>query len=109
MWLMLQQDAPDDYVLATGITTTVRRFTELAFAEAGIAIAWRGSGLDERGYDASGRCLVEIDPRYFRPTEVHRLQGDATKARRALDWALRTTVGELVREMVAADVAAIEG
>ncbi|MEQ1770200.1 MAG: GDP-mannose 4,6-dehydratase [Devosia sp.] len=106
MWLMLQQDAPGDYVLATGITTTVRRFVEWAFEDAGIVIGWQGSGLAERGIDArTGRCLIEIDPRYFRPTEVHRLLGDASKASDVLNWRAKTSVRELVREMVAADIA----
>ncbi len=78
MWLMLQQDEPDDYVLATGETSRVRDFVNWAFAEVGIAIEWRGTGVDEKGYDSrTGRCLVEVDPRYFRPTEVDLLIGDA--------------------------------
>ena len=86
MWLMLQQDKPDDYVLATGETIRVRAFVERAFAETGITIVWDGRGVDEVGRDAaSGRVLVEIDPRYFRPTEVDLLWGDPAKARR--HWA----------------------
>jgi len=105
MWLMLQQDAPDDYVLATGETTSVRQFVEWAFAEAGIQIAWKGEGVDEKGYDAvSARCLVEVDPRYFRPTEVELLLGDATKARTKLGWRHETSVRRLCAEMVREDL-----
>lgn len=105
MWLMLQQEKPDDYVLATGHTTSVRQFVEWAFAETGVAIEWRGAGPREKGYDAAnGRCLVEIDPRYFRPTEVDALLGDAGKARDRLGWVHQTSVRELVTEMVRADI-----
>jgi GDPmannose 4,6-dehydratase len=105
MWLMLQQDKPDDYVLATGEGHSVREFVELAFAEAGIALKWQGKGDKERGLCAkSGRALVEIDPRYFRPTEVDNLVGDAAKARKALGWQPRVRFHDLVREMVAADL-----
>lgn len=108
MWLMLQQDEPDDYVLATGETTQVRQFVEWAFADAGLPIEWRGSGTDEKGYCVhTGRCLVEVDPRYFRPTEVELLVGDPTKARERLGWQSETSVRELVREMVEADLAAL--
>ncbi|MGH6952851.1 MAG: GDP-mannose 4,6-dehydratase [Alphaproteobacteria bacterium] len=106
MWLMLQQPAPDDYVLATGESHTVREFVELAFGHVGRQIVWRGQGVEEKGVDArTGRVLVEIDARYFRPTEVYRLCGDASKARSKLGWRHRTTFGELVREMVEADLA----
>jgi GDPmannose 4,6-dehydratase len=102
---MLQQDKPDDYVLATGETTSVRQFVEWAFADVGIALEWKGSGVDEKGYDAaSGACLVEIDPRYFRPTEVDLLLGDPTKARQKLGWHHKTPVRELAAEMVREDV-----
>jgi GDPmannose 4,6-dehydratase len=105
MWRMLQQDKPDDYVLATGETTSVRQFVEWAFADVGIALEWKGSGVDEKGYDsASGACLVEIDPRYFRPTEVDLLLGDPTKARQKLGWHHKTSVRELAAEMVREDV-----
>lgn len=105
MWRMLQQDKPDDYVLATGETTSVRQFVEWAFADVGIALEWKGSGVDEKGYDcASGACLVEIDPRYFRPTEVDLLLGDPTKARQKLGWHHKTPVRELAAEMVREDV-----
>ncbi|AGS20644.1 GDP-mannose 4,6-dehydratase [Rhizobium etli] len=105
MWLMLQQDKPEDYVLATGETTRVRQFVEWAFADVGITLEWKGSGVDEKGYDsASGRCLVEIDPRYFRPTEVDLLLGDPTKARQKLGWHHKTPVRALAAEMVREDI-----
>ena len=110
MWAMLQQDAPDDYVLATGVTTSVREFTLWAFEDAGIPIEFRGEGVDEKGYcKATGKVLVEIDPRYFRPTEVDFLQGDASKARAKLGWEARVPVRELAREMVAADFEKLRG
>jgi GDPmannose 4,6-dehydratase len=105
MWLMLQQDEPEDFVLATGETTEVRKFVEWAFEDVGITLRWEGEGEDEKGYCAeTGRCLVEVDPRYFRPTEVDLLIGDATKAREKLGWQPQITVRELVREMVEADL-----
>ena len=104
MWLMLQQDKPDDYVLATGEDHSVREFVELAFAHIGVAIAWTGSGLEERGVDtASGRTRVTVDASYFRPTEVDHLLGDATKAREVLGWRHEVSFAELVSEMVEAD------
>jgi GDPmannose 4,6-dehydratase len=108
MWAMLQQETPDDYVLATGEGHTVREFVERAFAQINRDIAWSGSGADEIGTDAkSGQVLVRIDPRYFRPTEVERLLGDAGKALAKLGW--RHTIGfdALVREMVAEDLKAM--
>ena len=106
MWLMLQQDEPDDYVLATGVATEVRQFVLWAFEDAGIPIEFRGTGLDEKGFcRATGRCLIEVDPRYFRPTEVDLLIGDAGKAHQRLGWRHETSVRELAREMVAADLA----
>jgi GDPmannose 4,6-dehydratase len=109
MWLILQQSEPDDYVLATGKSHSVREFVELSFAEVGRRISWKGSGATERGYDSkTGDVLVEIDPRYFRPTEVDALQGDASKARAKLGWLHRTSFEELVREMVRADLAALK-
>ncbi|MEA3048100.1 MAG: GDPmannose 4,6-dehydratase [Sphingomonadales bacterium] len=105
MWMMLQQDQPDDYVLATGITTRVRDFAEWAFADAGIAIEWRGQGVEEKGFDAaSGVCRIEVDPRYFRPTEVDLLLGDPSKAHQKLGWRHETEVREIAREMVEADL-----
>ena len=105
MWLILQQDRPDDYVLATGECYTVRQFVERAFAEVGIAIQWRGEGSHEKGYDAaSGRVLIEVDTRYFRPTEVEILVGDASKARQRLGWTHKTSFEKLVSEMVRADL-----
>ena len=105
MWLMVQQDEPDDYVLATGETTEVRAFCRWAFEDAGRPIAFRGEGVDEKGYClTSGECLVEVDPRYFRPTEVDLLVGDASKAHQKLGWRHQTNVRELVREMVESDL-----
>ena len=104
MWLMLQQDAPDDYVIASGEQHSVRDFVEHAGKELGMRIEWRGKGVDEVGIDAeSGDEVVAIDPRYFRPTEVDALLGDASKAKKVLGWQAQTTFAELVREMVAAD------
>jgi GDPmannose 4,6-dehydratase len=106
MWLMLQQPEPDDYVLATGQMHSVRSFVVRAFAEVGREIAWQGAGVDEQGIDArTGQVLVRIDPRYFRRAEVDQLLGDATKARTRLGWRPRVGFDELVREMVAADLA----
>lgn len=104
MWMMLQQDKPDDYVLATGEAHKIRTFVEKAFAEVGTTIEWRGEGVGETGVDsATGRVLVEIDPRYFRPTEVDYLLGDASKARKALGWHHNTSFDQLVAEMVRED------
>jgi GDPmannose 4,6-dehydratase len=109
MWLMMQQDTPDDYVLATGETQTVRLFVELAFKEIGRPIEWKGQGVDEKGLDAkTGEVLVEIDPRYFRPTEVDFLLGDPTKARTKLGWKHKITFPQLVQEMVASDLKIVE-
>jgi GDPmannose 4,6-dehydratase len=108
MWRILQQPTPDDYVLATGEMHSVREFVELAFAEVGRSIAWKGQGVEEVGIDAkSGQVLVAIDPRYFRPTEVDELLGDASKAHQKLGWRHKTTFKELVAEMVASDRNAI--
>jgi GDPmannose 4,6-dehydratase len=105
MWLMLQQDVPDDYVLATGETTPVRTFVEWAFEDVGVTLGWDGTGVDEKGYcAATGQCRVEVDPRYFRPTEVDLLIGDPSKAKAKLGWAHETSVRELAREMVTADL-----
>ncbi|MFL0586609.1 GDP-mannose 4,6-dehydratase [uncultured Sphingomonas sp.] len=105
MWMMLQQDEPDDYVLATGETTPVRHFVEWAFADAGITLRWDGEGVAEKGYcERSGDCRVEVDPRYFRPTEVDLLIGDPRKAKQKLGWSHETPVRDLAREMVLADL-----
>jgi GDPmannose 4,6-dehydratase len=105
MWLMLQQDEPDDYVLATGEATEVRQFVHWAFEDAGLPVEFRGQGVEEKAFcQATGRCLVEVDPRYFRPTEVDLLVGDAGKAHQRLGWRHETTARELCREMVAADL-----
>jgi GDPmannose 4,6-dehydratase len=109
MWLMLQQKEPDDFVMATGITTTVRDFTTLAFRETGIELEWKGSGVHEEGRDKkTGKVLVKVDPRYFRPTEVDLLIGDPTKAMAKLGWKPRVQLSELTRMMVAHDVAETE-
>ncbi len=108
MWMMVQQDEPDDYVLATGETTPVRDFVQAAFSEVGISLDWRGEGLQERGVCAqSGRVLVEVDPRYYRPTEVDVLIGDSSKAARKLGWKHETGWRALCAEMVRADVASV--
>ena len=108
MWRIVQQAEPDDYVLATGETHTVRRFVELAFAETGTEIVWSGAGLDEVGQcRGSGRVLVRVDPAYFRPTEVELLLGNPAKARSKLGWTHTITVEEMVREMVQCDLAAL--
>jgi GDPmannose 4,6-dehydratase len=105
MWLMLQQEAADDYVLATGETTLVRDFVTKAFSETGVTIDWSGTGVEEKGTCAeTGRVLVEVDPRYFRPTEVELLIGDATKAKEKLGWVHETKWEQLCAEMVAADM-----
>lgn len=109
MYLMMQQPEPGDYVLATGEMHSVREFVELSFAHVGRRIEWKGSGVDEEGVDAAtGDVLVRIDPRYFRPTEVEELLGDPTKAKEVLGWVHRTKFEDLVKEMVAADLKAVE-
>ena len=110
MWLMLQQDRPDDFVIATGDDHSVRDFTNLAFRRAGITLRWEGEGVDEKGIDiATGRVLVEVDPKYFRPCEVEQLLGDPTKARTVLGWNPRkTTFEQLVNIMVDHDMAMIK-
>jgi GDPmannose 4,6-dehydratase len=115
MWLILQQDKPEDFVIATGITTTVRDFIKMAFSEVGVDIEFKGEGIDEKGYVKSankefkfieGQEIVSVDPRYFRPTEVELLIGDPTKAKEKLGWTAKCTLPELVKEMVEADLAA---
>jgi GDPmannose 4,6-dehydratase len=104
MWLILQQQKPDDFVLSTGEMHSVREFAELAFAEAGIELVWQGTGLDETARDRkTGETRIRIDPRYFRPTEVDLLIGDASKARDVLGWEPRTTFRELIEKMVRSD------
>lgn len=105
MWMMMQADEPDDYVLATGETTAVRTFVEWAFADAGVTLRWEGEGVDEKGYCAeTGAPRVAVDPRYFRPTEVELLIGDPTKAHEKLGWRHETSPRALAREMVEADL-----
>ena len=105
MWLMLQQDKPDDYVIATGRKHSVRDLVSRAFAEVGIRLAWEGQGVEETARDAkTGNILVKVDPRYFRPTEVDLLLGDAAKARRILGWEARTSFQAMISEMVRSDV-----
>ena len=105
MWRMLQQDTPRDFVIATGETHTVRELCAHAFARVGLPLRWEGEGVDERGISvADGRVLVEVDPAYFRPTEVDLLLGDASLARRELGWAPQTTFSELVNLMTDADL-----
>jgi GDPmannose 4,6-dehydratase len=108
MWLILQQDKADDYVRATGESHSVREFVEKAFAHIGRTIVWRGSGVEEKGVEKStSEVLVEVDPRYFRPTEVDSLLGDASKARARLGWRHKTSFDTLVTDMVEADMVAI--
>lgn len=109
MWLMLQQPTADDYVLATGEMHSVRRFVELSFAQVGREIEWRGSGVEERGIcRRTGEEVVVVDPRYFRPTEVEQLLGDPSKARTRLGWKAKTTLDELVAEMLTSDLHLID-
>lgn len=103
-WLMLQQDIPEDYVIATGVQYSVRDFVNAAANELGMAISWEGIGIDEKGYNDSGKCIVSVDPRYFRPTEVETLLGDPTKAKEKLGWTPNITFKELVSEMVREDL-----
>ena len=103
-WLMLQQAQPEDFVIATGVHYTVREFIELAARHVGVDIHWKGQGVAERGFDSAGKCIVAVDPRYFRPTEVDSLLGDASKAKQKLGWAPRISFPELVSEMVQADL-----
>lgn len=107
-WLMLQQDEPDDFVIASGEQYSVRDFVDSAAREIGMPVSWKGEGLDEKGYDAKGNCIVQVDPRYFRPTEVETLLGDASKAKEKLGWTTKITFQELVAEMVREDLKAAE-
>jgi len=107
-WLMLQQEQPEDFVIATGKQYSVRDFVNIAAAELGISITWKGEGVNEKGYDVEGRCIVAVDPRYFRPTEVETLLGDPTKAREKLGWTPKISFQQLVSEMVREDLNSAE-
>lgn len=107
-WLMLQQEQPEDFVIATGVQYSVREFVEAAASEIGIVVTWKGEGVDEKGYDDSGNCIVSIDPRYFRPTEVETLLGDPTKAKQKLGWTPKISFSELVAEMMLEDMKSAE-
>ena len=107
-WLMLQQETPEDFVIATGVQYSVREFVNAAAKELGISITWKGLGVDEKGYDSSGKCIVAVDPRYFRPTEVETLLGDASKAKNKLGWTPKISFDELVAEMVREDLKGAE-
>ena len=103
-WLMLQRESPEDFVVATGEQHSVREFVEIAADKIGIKLRWTGEGVDEKGYDRAGNCVVAVDPRYFRPTEVETLLGDSSRAREMLAWKPRTSFPELVAEMVVEDM-----
>lgn len=107
-WLMLQQDQPEDYVIATGVQYSVRDFVNIAAKELGISMRWEGDGMHEKGFDDGGKCIVSVDPRYFRPTEVETLLGDPSKAKAKLGWAPKITFSELVKEMVREDLKSAE-
>lgn len=107
-WLMLQQEKPEDFVIATGVQYSVRDFVNAAAEDLGIRMRWEGSGVDEKGYDAEGNCIVSVDPRYFRPTEVETLLGDSSKAKAKLGWQPKTTFEDLVKEMVREDLKTAE-
>ena len=107
-WLMLQQEQPEDFVIATGVQYSVRQFVDAAARELGIQITWQGQGIDETGTDQNGKVIVKVDPRYFRPTEVETLLGDPTKAREKLGWTPKTSFQELVSEMVREDLKSAE-
>jgi GDPmannose 4,6-dehydratase len=107
-WLMLQQDQPEDFVIASGAQYSVRQFVEISANELGIGIEWKGKGVDEKGYDAAGKCIIKVDPRYFRPTEVETLLGDPSKAKQKLGWTPKITFQELVAEMVREDLKSAE-
>ena len=103
-WLMLQQESPEDYVIATGVQYSVREFVNIAAEELGFKLQWSGYGVDEKGYDQGGNCIVSVDSRYFRPTEVESLLGDSSKAREKLGWEPRISFSEMVKEMVLSDL-----
>ena len=107
-WLMLQQERAEDFVIATGVQYSVRDFVNAAAHEIGMTVTWSGVGVDEKGFDAKGKCIVAVDPRYFRPTEVETLLGDATKAKEKLGWVPKISFAELVAEMMREDLKAAE-
>jgi GDPmannose 4,6-dehydratase len=107
-WLMLQQDQPEDFVIASGVQYSVRQFVEISAKELGISIKWKGKGIEEKGYDDTGKCIVKVDPRYFRPTEVETLLGDPSKAKQKLGWSPKITFHEMVTEMVREDLKSAE-
>ena len=107
-WLMLQQDQPEDFVIATGQQYSVRQFVEAAAKELDITIEWKGKGMEEKGYDQEGKCIVAVDPRYFRPAEVDTLLGDPTKAKEKLGWKIRISFEDLVKEMMIEDLKSAE-
>ncbi len=107
-WLMLQQEKPEDFVIATGVQYSVRDFVNAAAQELGMQVRWEGGGIDEKGYDVHGKCIVAVDPAYFRPTEVETLLGDPTKAKEKLGWTPKTSFAELVAEMVREDLKSAE-
>lgn len=107
-WMMLQQEKPEDFVIATGMQKSVREFVSIAAAELGIKITWKGAGVEEKGYDENGKCIVAVDPEYFRPAEVETLLGDASKAKEKLGWSAKISFMDLVSEMVKTDYAIAE-
>lgn len=107
-WLMLQQEQPEDFVIATGVQYSVREFVELAAQEIGLSVTWTGTGVEEKGFDGDGNCIVSVDPRYFRPTEVETLLGDASKAKQKLGWEPQITFKQLVSEMMREDLKSAE-
>jgi GDPmannose 4,6-dehydratase len=108
MWLMLQQEKADDFVIATGEQYSVRDFVNAAAKEIGLKVSWKGEGVNEKGFDERGRCIVSVDPKYFRPTEVETLLGDPSKARKKLGWTPKIRFAELVAEMMREDLKAAE-
>ena len=107
-WLMLQQDEPEDFVVATGVQYTVREFIEFAAKAIDLNITWKGKGVEEKGYDENGNCIIEVDPNYFRPSEVESLLGDPSKAKEKLGWTPKTSLNEMITEMMQADMKAAE-
>lgn len=107
-WLMLQQEKPDDFVIATGAQFSVRDFVNAVAKELNMEIRWEGAGTNEKGYDAEGKCIIAVDPRYFRPTEVETLLGDPTKAKTQLGWSPQTSFHDLVSEMAQEDLKSAE-